>query len=229
MKLTNSRLGKKPVFIGLLILITLIMMTAVLKRCITIDTDDVERVGNEVVKMIDNLKNKNARLPNGLDELGTPFIGNNETYEYRGYIFYYELEKYGFKKDCHYWLYITFGPDEDYIYYSRRNYWLWNYDADKIAEKREDLFHEVFTAYKPKWECDSLCANIDSINTIYPIAPDSLIYCRQYYEDGKIAAEGWMLQDWDRESDYSDNIGIWKYYTRDGIMIEKDWGRHMVK
>lgn len=38
-----------------------------------------------------------------------------------------------------------------------------------------------------------------------------------------------MLQDWDRESDYSDNIGIWKYYTRDGIMIEKDWGRHMVK
>ena len=59
------------------------------------------------------------------------------------------------------------------------------------------------------------------------ISPDS---CgRQYYEDGKIAAEGWMLQDWDRESDYSDNIGIWKYYTRDGIMIEKDWGRHMVK
>lgn len=93
MKLTNSRLGKKPVFIGLLILITLIMMTAVLKRCITIDTDDVERVGNEVVKMIDNFKNKNGRLPNGLDELGTPFIGNNETYEYRGYIFYYEPEK----------------------------------------------------------------------------------------------------------------------------------------
>ena len=73
-------------------------MTAVLKRCITIDTDDVERVGNEVVKMIDNFKNKNGRLPNGLDELGTPFIGNNETYEYRGYIFITNLKNMGSKK-----------------------------------------------------------------------------------------------------------------------------------
>ena len=57
----------------------------------------------------------------------------------------------------------------------------------------------------------------------YPFAPDSLIYCRQYYEDGQLAAEGWMLEDWNRELDYSDNIGTWRYYTRDGIMVEKWW------
>lgn len=33
-----------------------------------------------------------------------------------------------------------------------------------------------------------------------------------------------MLQDWSRESDYNDNIGIWKYYTRDGIIcLVKDY------
>ena len=57
----------------------------------------------------------------------------------------------------------------------------------------------------------------------YPYAPDSLIYCRQYYEGGQLAAEGWMLEDWNRELDYSDNIGTWRYYTRDGIMVEKWW------
>ena len=96
-------------------------------------------------------------------------------------------------------------------------------DAEKIAEKKEQLFKEVFQSYKPVWKYDSLRANTDCINTIYPFAPDSLIYCRQYYEDGQLAAEGWMLEDWNRELDYSDNIGAWRYYTRDGIMIEKWW------
>ena len=94
-------------------------------------------------------------------------------------------------------------------------------DTEKI--EKEELFKEVFQSYKPVWKYDSLRANTDSINTIYPFAPDSLIYCRQYYEDGQLAAEGWMLEDWNRELDYSDNIGTWRYYTRDGIMIEKWW------
>ena len=87
-------------------------------------------------------------------------------------------------------------------------------DSDTEKIEKEELFKEVY---------DSLRANTDSINTIYPFAPDSLIYCRQYYEDGQLAAEGWMLEDWNRESDYSDNVGTWRYYTRDGIMIEKWW------
>lgn len=96
-------------------------------------------------------------------------------------------------------------------------------DTEKIEDREEQLFREVFQSYKPVWKYDSLRANTDSINTIYPFAPDSLIYCRQYYEDGQLAAEGWMLEDWNRELDYSDNIGAWRYYTRDGIMIEKWW------
>lgn len=96
-------------------------------------------------------------------------------------------------------------------------------DTEKIEERKEQLFKEVFQSYKPVWKYDSLRANTDSINTIYPSAPDSLIYCRQYYEDGQLAAEGWMLEDWNREPDYSDNVGTWKYYTRDGIMVEKWW------
>lgn len=96
-------------------------------------------------------------------------------------------------------------------------------DSDTEKIEKEELFKEVFQSYKPVWKYDSLRANTDSINTIYPFAPDSLIYCRQYYEDGQLAAEGWMLEDWNRESDYSDNVGTWRYYTRDGIMIEKWW------
>ena len=96
-------------------------------------------------------------------------------------------------------------------------------NTEKITENKEQLFKEVFQSYKPVWKYDSLRANTDSINTIYPSAPDSLIYCRQYYEDGQLAAEGWMLEDWNREPDYSDNVGTWRYYTRDGIMVEKWW------
>ena len=55
-------------------------------------------------------------------------------------------------------------------------------DTEKIEDREEQLFREVFQSYKPVWKYDSLRANTDSINTIYPFAPDSLIYCRQYYE-----------------------------------------------
>ena len=68
-------------------------------------------------------------------------------------------------------------------------------DSDTEKIEKEELFKEVFQSYKPVWKYDSLRANTDSINTIYPFAPDSLIYCRQYYEDGQLAAEGWMLED----------------------------------
>ena len=94
-------------------------------------------------------------------------------------------------------------------------------DTEKIEERKEQLFREVFQSYKPVWKYDSLRANTDSINTIYPSAPDSLIYCRQYYKDGQLAAEGWMLEDWNMELDYSDNVRTWRYYTRDGITIKK--------
>ena len=219
MKPTDKRFWNWCTLITALIIALLIVFLTFFKRCITADIADIERVGNEIIGMIDDFHLRNNRLPVGLNELGSQFTDGSETYEYRGYLFYYELAENG-----QYWLTVTLGPDENYTYYSQRRYWLWDYDKQNLtAEKQEELFMEVFQSYKSVWKYDSLRANTDSINTIYPSAPDSLIYCRQYYEDGKLAAEGWMLHDWSREGDYTDNIGTWKYYTRDGIMIEKQW------
>lgn len=218
MKLTDKQYWNWRTLIIVLIIAPLIASVALFKRCMTTDTADIERAGNEIIGMIDDFQKRNNRLPVGLNELGGLFTDISETYEYRGYLFYYEPAK-----DRHYWLTVTFGPDENYSYYSQRKYWIWDYDQNLTAERQEELFNEVFQSYKPVWKYDSIRANTDSINTIYPSAPDSLIYCRQYYEDGKLAAEGWMLHDWNREGDYTDNMGTWKYYTRDGIMIEKQW------
>ena len=202
----------------IVITIVLVLMGIMFYACSPM-REKLKEKGNEVVQMIEEYAKKNGRLPAELHELGAPFHGNNETYEYKDCIFYYEPTK-----DGEYWLTITFGPDEDFMYCSKRGFWLWSYDTNKIVEHKEELFREVFCDYKPILRFDSLCANIDSINTIYSVAPDSLIYCRQYYEDGRLAAEGWMLEDWDREQDSCDNIGVWKYYTRDGIMVEHEWG-----
>lgn len=218
MKLTDKRFWNWRTYMVLLIVAVLIAIVISCKRTMVVKTAEIERVGNEIIVKIEDFQNKYGKLPVNLHELGAPFEDNKETYDYQGYILYYEPTK-----DGKYWLTVTFGPDEDYIYYSQRKYWRWNYDTELSSEKREELFKEVFQSYRPVWKYDSLCANSDSVNTIYPSAPDSLIYCRQYYKDGKLAAEGWMLQDWDREGDYTDNIGTWKYYTRDGIMIEKQW------
>lgn len=63
----------------------------------------IKEVANEVIGVVDDFKDKNGRLPVGLHEIGAPFEGINETYEYKDYIFYYEQRKDGF-----YWLTITF-------------------------------------------------------------------------------------------------------------------------
>ena len=44
--------------------------------------DMITDVASEVIGMVDNFKDKNGRLPIGLNEIGTPFEGINETYEY---------------------------------------------------------------------------------------------------------------------------------------------------
>lgn len=224
MKLTDKRFWNGTILIVALIIALLIASVVFFRRCITTDTADIKRAGNEIVGMIDDFQKRNNRFPVGLNELGSPFTDRSETYEYRGYLFYYKPAK-----DGQYWLTVTFGPDENYSYYSLRKFWIWDYDQNLTVEKQEELFKEVFQSYKPVWKYDSTRANTGNINTIYPSASDSLIYCRQYYEDGKLAAEGWMLHDWNREADYTDNIGTWKYYTRDDIMIEKQWTYKNIK
>lgn len=89
--------------------------------------DMIKEVANEVIGMVDDFKDKNGRLPIGLHELGAPFEGINETYEYKNYIFYYEQRKDGF-----YWLTITFGPDENYCYNSKDKSWIWDCDSEQL-------------------------------------------------------------------------------------------------
>ena len=95
----------------------------------------IKDVANEVIGMVDNFKDKNGRLPIGLNEIGAPFEKINETYEYKDYIFYYEPSKDGF-----YWLTITFGPDENYCYNSKNKSWIWDCDSDRVEMyKKYDL------------------------------------------------------------------------------------------
>ena len=95
----------------------------------------IKDVANEVIGMVDNFKDKNGRLPSGLNEMGATFKEINETYEYKDYIFYFEPRKDGF-----YWLTITFGPDENYCYNSKNNSWIWGCDSAQVEMyKQYDL------------------------------------------------------------------------------------------
>lgn len=101
--------------------------------------DMIKDVANEVIGMVDNFKDKNGRLPIGLNEIGTPFEGINETYEYKDYIFYYEPRKDGF-----YWLTITFGPDENYCYNSKDKSWIWDCDSERVKMyKKFDIENDL--------------------------------------------------------------------------------------
>ena len=127
MRLTDKRFWNWRTLIVMLIISLLIAIVVFFKRCMTTDTADIERVGNEIIGMIDDFQKRNNRLPIGLNEIGTPFVGINETYEYKDYIFYYEPRKDGF-----YWLTVTFGPDENYCYNSKNKSWIWDCDSEQV-------------------------------------------------------------------------------------------------
>ena len=127
MKLTDKRFWNWRTLIVVLIISLLIAIVVFFKRCMITDTADIERVGNEIIVMIDDFQKMNNRLPIELNEIGTPFVGINETYEYKDYIFYYEPRKDGF-----YWLTVTFGPDENYCYNSKNKSWIWDCDSERV-------------------------------------------------------------------------------------------------
>lgn len=116
--------------IGLVLLITLpLVFINYMGRNLGIgEANMIKDVANEVIVMVDNFKDKNGRLPIGLNEIGTPFEEINETYEYKGYIFYYEP-----REDGYYWLTITFGPDENYCYSSKDKSWIWDCDSEQMG------------------------------------------------------------------------------------------------
>lgn len=135
MRLTDKRFWNWRTLIVMLIISLLIAIVVFFKRCMITDTADIERVGNEIIGMIDDFQKRNNRLPIGLNEIGSPFEEINETYEYKDYIFYYEPRKDGF-----YWLTITFGPDENYCYESKNKSWMWDCDSAQIEMyKRYDI------------------------------------------------------------------------------------------
>ena len=127
MRLTAKRFWSWRTLIVVLIISLLPAILVFFKRCMTTNTADIERVGNEIIVMIDDFQKMNNRLPIGLNEIGTPFVGINETYAYKDYIFYYEPRKDGF-----YWLTVTFGPDENYCYNSKNKSWIWGCDSDRV-------------------------------------------------------------------------------------------------
>ena len=127
MNLTDKRFWNWRTLIVMLIISLLIAIVVFFKRCMTTYTADIERVGNEIIGMIDDFQKRNNRLPIGLNEIGTPFEEINETYEYKDYIFYYEPRKDGF-----YWLTVTFGPDENYCYNSKNKSWIWDCDSEQV-------------------------------------------------------------------------------------------------
>lgn len=139
MKLTDKRFWNWRTLIIVLIISLLIAIVVFFKRCMTTDIADIERVGNEIIVMIDNFQKMNNRLPIGLNEIGTPFDGINETYEYKDYIFYYEPRKDGF-----YWLTVTFGPDENYCYNYKNKSWIWDCDSEQVEMyKKFDIENDL--------------------------------------------------------------------------------------
>lgn len=127
MKLTDKRFWNWRTLIVVLIISLLIAIVVFFKRCMTTNTADIERVGNEIIELIDDFQCVNNRLSVDLNEIGTPFEEINETDEYKGYIFYYEP-----RKDGSYWLTVTFGPDENYCYNSKSKSWIWGCDSERV-------------------------------------------------------------------------------------------------
>ena len=72
MKLTDKRFWNWRTLIVVLIISLLIAIVVFFKRCMTTNTADIERVGNEIIVMIDDFQKMNNRLPIGLNEIGTP-------------------------------------------------------------------------------------------------------------------------------------------------------------
>lgn len=114
---------------GFILLVALpLLVVNLMGRNLGIGKEDmIKEVANEVIGMVDDFKDKNGRLPIGLHEIGAPFEGIDETYEYKDYIFYYEQRKDGF-----YWLTITFGPDKNYCYNSKDKSWIWDCDSEQL-------------------------------------------------------------------------------------------------
>ena len=129
-----SRITDRIKAIGLVVLTVLpFVVIIIMSRNFGIGKEDmITGVANEVIGMIENFKDRNGRLPVGLNEIGTPFEEINETYEYKDYIFYYEP-----RKDGYYWLTVTFGPDENYCYNSKNKSWIWNCDSTRVEMYKE--------------------------------------------------------------------------------------------
>lgn len=93
-------------------------------------------------------------------------------------------------------------------------------DITKSSEVEVQKIWDEYGKTINRMEYDSLGLNTKGINPMYTDIPDSVAYLREYYDNGALAGEGWITFFDDRETDTADKVGIWKYYTQEGRMIE---------
>lgn len=51
--------------------------------------------------------------------------------------------------------------------------------------------------------------------------PDSIVYVKDIYKNGKVCAEGYLTFYDCRDNDFASKVGTWKYCTPDGTKFEK--------
>lgn len=125
--------------------------------------------------------------------------------------------------DVGYFVVLNFDPDGKYSFLAKDVWsdYAYAYDPENDEAKIRKLWREYGDVIN-RCEYDSISLNKKEINPGYMETPDSTAYLREYYDNGNIAAEGWIVYFDDRESDTSDKVGIWKYYFPDGTMIEHE-------
>ena len=180
----------------------------------------------EIIKKIDNYRNKNGRLPASLSELG--FEQQPALYKYGGNSFW--MIRSGWHSPIDYILeyWDMSGNIWQYSYENRKWY-------DEVYFEFEppiniDTIRGIYNAYYAPREpmhiqIDSLRKNSGIVSILdydNEVAADSLAYLRYYSADTPIM-EGWVTYQSCQLPGYLKEFGIWKYYDGEGNCYFKFW------
>lgn len=167
----------------------------------------VERMkgkGMEIVDMIEKYKTKHGGLyPDSLQQLGIDTRTSNGASLYKGSEFFYDCILGGEFDLCFYY------SDQLYLYRSVLATWGKGNRAKERNTQVYELHRKIMSPenqkkISEKWIYDSIYySKTDSQN---------VANVRLFYNDGKIAARGIVLLSPDKTK-----IGMWIYYTRDGV------------
>ncbi|SFG26608.1 hypothetical protein [Prevotella sp. KH2C16] len=181
-----------------------------------------EAKGNRIIERIEAFKTQHGHYPDDLGQLGIPQKDEGNSYE--GETFYYDC-----MHDGTYQLYFSTGPDESYVYHSLLRAWMDDFYTDLVHEQKVAVYRHIEDCYTQ--------GLIDS--TVYDHAkpnlkrlrpegsgsiPDSLVHASDYYQDGRLAGEGWILFYDDPQSDTADRTGVWTFFSETGVAVEVNFG-----